>query len=66
VTPVTPVTCVCAFFWVQSLVCDEVRRSILFDLDTSLQALGRDVPDHPELVQLTGHYPNLLRQWAEL
>lgn len=66
VTPVTRGARVAAFFWVQSVVRDEVRRSMLFDLDTSLQALMRDIPDHPEMAGLMGHYHNLLRQWAEV
>ena len=32
----------------------------------AIQALGRDVPDHDGVVQLTGVYHNLIRQWAEL
>ena len=41
-------------------------HALLFDLDTTIQSLGRDAPDHPSVVQLTGVYHNLVRQWAEL
>jgi PKHD-type hydroxylase len=66
VTPVTRGTRLCSFFWVQSMIRDDGRRSLLFDLDLGLQRLGRDVPGHPSVVSLTGVYHNLLRQWAEL
>jgi PKHD-type hydroxylase len=66
VTPVTRGKRIAAFFWVQSMIRDDGQRTLLFDLDTAIQALGRDVPDHPSVVQLTGLYHNLIRQWAEL
>jgi PKHD-type hydroxylase len=56
---------VAAFFWVQSMVRDDGQRTILFDLDTAIQQIGRAVPDHPSLVQLTGVYHNLIRRWAD-
>jgi PKHD-type hydroxylase len=55
-----------SFFWIQSMVRDDGRRTLLFDLDTAIQRLGADAPDHPSVVQLTGVYHNLLRQWSEL
>jgi PKHD-type hydroxylase len=66
VTPVTRGARVASFFWVQSLVRDDGRRTLLYDMDTAIQRLARDVPDHPSTVQLTGVYHNLLRQWSEL
>jgi PKHD-type hydroxylase len=66
VTPVTRGARVASFFWIQSLVRDDGRRTILFDLDTAIQRVASDLPDHPAAVQLTGVYHNLLRQWAEL
>ena len=66
VTPVTRGTRLCSFFWVQSLVRDDGRRTLLFDLDLGIQRISRDHPDHPSAVQLTAVYHNLLRQWAEL
>jgi PKHD-type hydroxylase len=66
VTPVTRGARVASFFWVQSMVRDDGRRTLLFDLDVSIQQLSRDVPAHPSVVQLTGVYHNLLRQWAEM
>jgi PKHD-type hydroxylase len=66
VRPVTRGARVSSFFWVQSLVRDDGRRSILFDLDLAAQRIGRDHPGHPSAVQVIGVYNNLLRQWAEL
>jgi PKHD-type hydroxylase len=66
VRPVTRGARVASFFWIQSMVRDDGARTLLFDLDTAIQGLGRDHPDHPSTVQLTGVYHNLLRRWAEL
>lgn len=65
VTPVTRGTRLAAFFWVQSLIRDDSRRRLLFELDSSIQALTRSGADAAALLQLTGVYHNLLRQWAE-
>jgi PKHD-type hydroxylase len=66
VRPVTRGARLASFFWLQSMVRDDTRRSLLFDMDTAIQRLACDVPDHPSVVKLTGVYHNLLRQWAEL
>ena len=66
VTPVTRGARVASFFWIQSMIRDDGRRTLLFDLDVAIQQLSRDVPAHPSVVQLTGVYHNLLRQWAEM
>jgi PKHD-type hydroxylase len=67
VTPVTRGTRVASFFWVQSMVRDAHARSLIFDLDTAIQALvDRLGRDDPETVKLTGIYHNLIRHWAEV
>jgi PKHD-type hydroxylase len=70
VQPVTRGARLCSFFWVQSMVREDSKRTLLFDLDQAIQRLGRDLADSPPAaqtaVQLTGVYHNLLRQWAEL
>jgi PKHD-type hydroxylase len=66
VTPVTRGARVASFFWIQSLIRDDGHRTLLFDLDTAIQRLTQDAPDHASVVQLTGVYHNLLRQWSEL
>jgi PKHD-type hydroxylase len=65
VEPVTRGARVCSFFWIQSMVRDDGQRTILFDLDSAIQRLTQDAPDHPTPVQLTGIYHNLLRRWAD-
>ncbi|HEY6773994.1 MAG TPA: Fe2+-dependent dioxygenase [Oxalicibacterium sp.] len=64
VEPVTRGARVCSFFWIQSMVADDSKRTMLFELDRNIQQLRDRVGDAPEIVGLTGHYHNLLRQWA--
>jgi PKHD-type hydroxylase len=66
VEPVTRGERVSSFFWVQSMVRDDARRSMLFELDKHITALRAQVGDTPAVVGVTGHYHNLLRQWADL
>jgi PKHD-type hydroxylase len=66
VRPVTRGTRVCSFFWIQSMIRDDGRRTLLFDLDTAIQRVSQDLPEPPATVQLTGVYHNLLRRWAEM
>jgi outer membrane receptor protein involved in Fe transport len=63
--PVTRGVRLASFFWVQSMVRDETRRTILFNFDNALQQLGRTGADHDACVRLAGVYHNLLRQWAD-
>ena len=65
VVPVTRGVRVASFFWVQSLIRDDGRRRLLFELDASIQRLTQSGADAAALLQLTGVYHNLLRQWAE-
>lgn len=66
VRPVTRGARLASFFWIQSMVRADAHRARLFDLDLAIQQLTQDVPNHPAVVQLTGLYHNLLREWAEL
>lgn len=67
VTPVTRGERRASFFWIQSMVRDLSARTMLFDLDRSIQELTVSAgPGAPALVRLTGLYHNLLRRWAEL
>ncbi|HKR77468.1 MAG TPA: Fe2+-dependent dioxygenase [Rhodanobacter sp.] len=65
VQPVTRGARMAAFFWVQSLVRDDGRRRLLYELDASIQRLTATGADRDAVLQLTGTYHNLLRQWAE-
>jgi PKHD-type hydroxylase len=66
VLPVTRGARVCAFFWVQSMVREDSRRTMLYELDQAIQALRGRLGEAPECVALTAHYHNLLRLWAEV
>ncbi|MGJ5151837.1 MULTISPECIES: Fe2+-dependent dioxygenase [unclassified Bradyrhizobium] len=66
VTPVTRGVRVASFFWLQSMIRDPLARSMIFDLDTTIQGLSQRMGrDDPEMVRLTGLYHNLIRYWAE-
>jgi PKHD-type hydroxylase len=66
VNPVTRGARVASFFWIQSMIRDGEVRTLLFDLDQSIQGLTVDLGiDHPEVVRLSGVYHNLLRRHAE-
>ncbi len=66
IEPVTRGVRLASFFWIQSMVREDSQRTMLFELDSAIQQLGRDTPGHPALVRLAGHYHNLLRLWADL
>ena len=66
VTPVTRGTRLCSFFWLQSMIRDDGKRALLFDMDVAIQRFGTENATHPSVVSLTGIYHNLLRQWAEM
>ena len=67
VQPVTRGARIASFFWIQSMVRSDEQRRLLLELDVSIRRLTARVgAEAPELVQLTGVYHNLLRQWAEV
>jgi len=56
-----------AILWIQSLVRDDAKRALLFDMDVAIQSAGARLgQDDPAVISLTGDYHNLLRMWAEL
>src|SRR5262245_26245569 len=57
---------IASFFWIQSMVRDDGKRTLLFDLDLAIQRLNQDHPDHPSAIELTCVYHNLLRRWADV
>ncbi len=65
VRPVTRGVRVCSFFWSQSMIRDDARRTMLFEMDQSIQALRMQLGDSAEVLSLTAQYHNLLRMWAE-
>jgi len=66
VEPVTRGARVSSFFWIQSMIRSDGDRTMLFDLDQSIQRLAVEVPGSQNVVTLTGVYNNLLRRWAEM
>ena len=67
VKPVTQGERLCAFFWLQSMVRDEGERSLLYDLDQSIQTLAAvHGIGHAEVLRLSGIYHNLIRRWADI
>ncbi|MBD8525646.1 Fe2+-dependent dioxygenase [Pseudomarimonas arenosa] len=66
VAPVTRGQRLASFFWVQSMIRSNEQRRLLLDLDVAIQGLRRRAGEAPELIQLSGVYHNLLRQWAEV
>jgi PKHD-type hydroxylase len=67
VEPVTRGVRLASFFWVQSMVRDDARRTLLFNMDVAIQKLAAQVGQGDEaLVSLSGAYHNLLRMWAEV
>ncbi|ARU03889.1 Fe2+-dependent dioxygenase [Comamonas serinivorans] len=65
VLPVTRGVRLASFFWVQSLVRDDARRAMLFELDQTNQSLLRKLGSCAETLALTNQYHNLLRMWAD-
>jgi PKHD-type hydroxylase len=65
VTPVTRGSRWSSFFWIQSMIRDEAARTMLFQLDNTIQSLRKQVGDSDEVVSLTGIYHNLVRRWAD-
>lgn len=66
VEPVTNGARIAAVTWMQSMVKDDWRRSMLFNLDMTIIQLRQKLGDCNETVNLTSHYHNLIRQWADL
>jgi PKHD-type hydroxylase len=67
VEPITRGERSAAILWIQSLVRDDARRALLFDMDLGIQSAGHRLGQaDPAVVALTGAYHNLLRMWAEL
>jgi PKHD-type hydroxylase len=66
VSPVTRGARVWSFFWLQSMIRDDRRRTMLFELDQAIQALRARHGESAEALALTNHYHNLLREWSEV
>jgi PKHD-type hydroxylase len=57
---------VASFFWLQSMIRGDSERTLLFDLDQTIQELSSEKGvEDPACVRLTGIYHNLIRLWAD-
>jgi PKHD-type hydroxylase len=65
VTAITRGRRLASFFWAQSLVRDDARRAMLFDLDGAIQRLNQTGADALARRSLVGVYHNLMRQWSD-
>lgn len=66
VEPITRGARVSSFFWIQSLIRDDAKRALLFDMDMAIQSAAlRLGQGDASIVALTGTYHNLLRMWSE-
>jgi PKHD-type hydroxylase len=65
VEPVTRGVRLASFFWIESMVREDSRRQMLFDLDGAIRELTVAVPDNRAVDQLLNVYHNLLRHWAD-
>jgi len=66
VTPVTQGTRVASFMWVQSMIRDDKKRGMLFELDGNIQKLKARHGESEEVLALLNLYHNLLREWSEI
>ena len=66
VTPVTRGVRVASFMWVQSMIRDDKKRAMLFELDKNIQSLKSHNGESEEILSLLNLYHNLLREWSEI
>jgi PKHD-type hydroxylase len=67
VTPVTRGVRIASFIWLQSMIRQDEARSLIYDLDASIQDLAPRIGvDDPDLRKLTTVYHNLIRHWGEI
>ncbi len=67
VTPITRGSRWSSFFWTQSMVKDDGKRTMLYELDAAIiDVRTRLGDDERASVALVSHYHNLLRRWADL
>jgi PKHD-type hydroxylase len=66
VEPVTSGVRMVSFMWVQSMIRSAWKRSILFELDNTIQSLRLKYGETQEAINLSIHYHKLIQEWAEL
>ena len=66
VEPVTKGVRMVSFMWTQSMIRSAWKRSILFELDNTIQSLRLKYGETQEAVNLSIHYHKLIQEWAEI
>lgn len=66
VTPVTDGVRVASFMWIQSMIRDDKKRAMLFELDKNIQSMKARHDESAEILSLLNLYHNLLREWSEI
>ena len=66
VEPVTSGVRMVSFMWTQSMIRSAWKRSILFELDNTIQSIRAKYGETSEAVNLSIHYHKLIQEWAEL
>jgi PKHD-type hydroxylase len=64
VLPVTRGARVGCFFWIQSAIADDSKRTMLFELGAAIDAIAPRLPNDEAVSRLTSVYQNLLRRWT--
>lgn len=57
---------VASFMWIQSMIRDDKKRAMLFELDNNIQSLKSRYGESEEILSLLNLYHNLLREWSEI
>jgi len=57
---------VASFMWIQSMIRDDKKRAMLFELDRNIQTLRTRHGESEEVLSLLNLYHNLLREWSEI
>lgn len=65
VAPVTRGHRLACFFWIESMIREDDRRALLWDLDQTIIGLRNAHGDDEHAIRLTGTYHNLLRMWGD-
>ena len=66
VEPVTKGVRMVSFMWIQSMIRSAWKRSILFELDNTIQSLRVNYGEIEETLNLSIHYHKLIQEWSEL
>lgn len=66
VTPVTARRADGLVYVDQSMIRDDKKRAMLFDLDNNIQSLKNRFGEGEEILSLLNLYHNLLREWSEI